>query len=1015
MPQSDTPQIPRCIVGIDLGTTHTVVAYSVLLPSGEPGAVELFRIPQLVGLTEIAPRDLLPSFLYAPLPDEQFVDPWGDAPWLLGEYARDRGREVGGRQIASAKSWLCHPRVDRNAAILPWASDAQGVEKLSPVQACTKLLSHVRRAWDDAQPSLPLHQQQVVLTVPASFDQGARELTLQAAHAAGLSVRLLEEPQAAFYAYLAERGTAELAKLTSQAGSARVLVCDVGGGTTDLTLIEITSRPPPPPKKAPRERRKLAAGAAEDTASVDAAADVGAAELSLKRVAVGNHLLLGGDNFDLALAVSCERKLLPGDDKLDAARFGQLVMACRTAKERLLGPDPPEQVSISVLGRGAALLGSTLQTALRRAEVLELLHAGFLPEAPLGTRPKRGRGGLVAFGLPYEADPAISHHVAWFLTRHSGAQAQGLSSPDGHLSLNTLPSALLLNGGLFRSEAARARLQGLLGGWTGRPITLLAEADPDRAVARGAVVYGLALRGLGPRIGGGSARGYYVGVASDSPGADRGAVRRAICVVPKGANEGEPHRAAAHPLSLLLGQAVRFPLYASDDASVHTAGAMVQVDDARFIRLPPLTSSFEVEDGSRESIRVELVGELSAIGTLELACQELEPSGGQGRRFALAFDLRADTEAELAARPRGPGAPSSLPPSSLPTASMPTPSRRSLLPGDLRFDQAREAIDRVFGKSRSDVKARETKDLVRELEKSLGERKTWTPETNRALFDLLIREHSARRRSADHERVFWLLAGYCLRPGFGYPGDEQRSAKLAKLIPAGLMFHTEPRNWQALWVAWRRVAGGLPQAAQAAIRDLVDPFLAPAEEQLKKPKKLRPTNPVEMLELASSLERLEPERRAQLGRWVLERTWTDRDPRLWEALARIGARNPMYASAHHSVPTRTVERWLDHMQRERWEEVPAAARAAVSLSRVTGDRSRDLSDGAREEVIRRLEKAAKGGMPVSTEQIAEWTRALREFVALDATDQIAFYGEELPVGLQLASAVSSPPPVLEDQ
>lgn len=1005
-----SPEPPRCIVGIDLGTTHTVVAYSVLSESGEPGAVELFRVPQLVGLSQIAARDLLPSFLYAPLDAEQAADPWGDAPWTVGEYARDRGREVGGRQIASAKSWLCHPRVDRNAAILPWASEAEGVQKLSPVDACAKLLSHVRRAWDDAHPALPLHQQQVVLTVPASFDQGARELTLRAARATGISVRLLEEPQAAFYAYLAERGTAELAQLSAETGSARVLVCDVGGGTTDLTLIEVTQRAPPPPKKKAGKRGKSA-----DTPGAD-----GAPELALKRVAVGNHLLLGGDNFDLALAHSCERKLLAGDEKLDSARFGQLVMACRAAKERLLGQDPPEKLPINVLGRGSALLGSAMKTELSRADVLDLLYTGFLPEAPLGTRPRRGRGGLVAFGLPYEADPAISHHMAWFLSRHS----QGLATEaGGEAQLNSLPSALLLNGGLFRSEAARARIQSLLGGWSGRPITLLAEADPDRAVARGAVVYGLALRGLGPRIGGGSARGYYVGVGSH--GESRQAVHRAICVVPKGANEGEPHRAAAHPLNLLLGQTVRFPLYASSDASVHDAGSVVEIDDSRFIRLPPLTSAFDAGDSTQGSIRVELVGELSAIGTLDLACEErldaadtAQPgqSGSRGRRYALAFDLRAEAEpavgaedGEAAASPSQPpdsAPPRSVAPASSAPASMAPATRRSLLPGDPRFDQAREAIDRVFGKSRSDVKARETKDLVRELEKSLGERKTWTPETNRALFDSLVREQGARRRSADHERVFWLLAGYCLRPGFGYPGDEQRCARLAKLIPAGLFFHTEPRNWQGIWVAWRRIAGGLSEDAQTAIRDLVDPFLAPAEEKLKKPKKLKPTNPVEMLELASSLERLDPERRAQLGRWVLERTWTDRDPRLWEALARIGARNPMYASAHHTVPTRTVERWLDHMQRERWEEVPAAARAAVSLSRVTGDRSRDLSEGTREEVIRRLEKAAKGGMPISAEQLAEWTRALREFVALDRADQVAFYGEELPVGLELAEPVS---------
>lgn len=930
-------------MGIDLGTTHTVVAYSMLAEDGAPGPVELFRIPQLIGAGEVSARDLFPSFLYSPLAQEAVADPWGDAPWALGEYARNRGREVTGRQIASAKSWLCHPRVDRSAPILPWASEAEELTKLSPVEASARLLDHVRVAWDRAHPELPLSDQQVVLTVPASFDQGARELTLSAAGAAGLAVRLLEEPQAAFYAYLADRGPKELeALLGSSPEPARILVCDVGGGTTDLTLIEV-------------------------------ARQAGTAELSLERVAVGNHLLLGGDNVDLTLAHLVEKRLadqLQGED-LDAGRFAQLVMACRAAKEQLLGPDAPTEAAVRLLGRGSALLGSTLKATLTRDEVRDVLFDGFLPEAPITARPKRGRGGLVAFGLPYESDPAITHHIAWFLSRHSQSEEV------------RLPSALLFNGGLFRSEAARQRLQDLFRAWARRPVAVLNESDPDRAVARGAVVYGLALRGDGPRIGGGSARGYYIGAASEDP-----SKRRAICVVPKGAKEGEPHRAAAQPLSLLLGQAVRFDLYASDDASVHAPGSLVEIDESRFIRLPPVSNAFEADADKPQEIRVELVGELSAIGTLELACEE--KTEAESRRYELAFDLRVPAEPE--------GSKGSIPPS-----SMPAVSRRSQLPGDPRFEQAREAIERVFGKGRSDVKARETKDLVRELEKVLGERKSWTPETNRALFDALIKDAGARRRSADHERIFWLLAGFCLRPGFGYPGDEQRIQRVAKLIPAGLIFHGESRNWQALWVAWRRLCGGLPEAAQIAIRDLVDPFLAPAEEKLKKPKKLRPTNPVEMLELASSLERLPPQRRADLGRWILERTWTDRDPRLWEALSRIGARNPMYASAHHVVPTRTIERWLDHMTREKWEEVPAAARAAVSLARVTGDRSRDVGESAREAIVQRLEKAAKGGMPLEPEQLAEWTRALREFVPPTAGEQAAFYGEELPVGLRLVT------------
>ena len=937
------------IVGIDLGTTHTVVAHE------REGAVCILPIPQLATPTEIQSRPLFPSCLYAPAEGEHFADPWGDAPWIAGELARRRGGDVPGRLVSSAKSWLCHGGVDRTAAILPWGAHDDDPEatsavhelpRISPVDASALFLRHVKRAYEAAFPGEPLDEQDVVLTVPASFDEVARELTVLAATRAGLRVRLLEEPQAAFYDFLHRAGLEGLEKLLADRDEALVLVCDVGGGTTDLSLIKVARTREP------------------------------ARPYEVTRVAVGQHLLLGGDNMDLALAMLCESRM----QKLDSPRFGQLVAACRAAKERLLSEDAPDDVAVSVLGRGSALVGGALSTRLTRAEVERVVLDGFFPEAPRDARPERAKSALVAFGLPYERDAAITRHLAWFFARH----AEGAH-----------PHALLLNGGVFRGARVAQRLAHAIEAWGGPLLQILEHHEPDLGVARGAVAYGLARRGQGLRIEGGAARGYYVGLDTDDHGK-----RRAICVVPRGAKEGVAHVAAGAPLALVVGTPVRFDLFASQDARVDLPGAIVAIDDdERFSALPPVAVSFDGE-GTRRSprassppsargqqdareVRVALEGELTPIGTLDLACVEVDARSDPPRRFRLAFQLRAS-----ASDPSAPPRPSTPPPSTLSTR---------------RIEQGIEAIERVFGKPRADASAgeRDAKDLVRELERILGERSAWTTNLARTLFDALLLGHRARRRSADHERVFWMLAGFCVRPGFGDPLDAKRTADLASLFAERLAFPESPRGWQQFWIAWRRAAGGLDEAAQTAIRDVIDPFLAPPERGLKRPKKLKPEALGEMLDMAASLERIAPARRSELGGWILERTWTDRDPRLWTALGRLGARVPAYASVHHVVSKLVAERWLDHILREKWDQVPAAAQAAVQLARVTDDRARDVSDRVRSDVEKKL---------VAIGARADWVRAVREMVPVEESERAAFFGEQLPVGLKLLTIDASAAP-----
>jgi hypothetical protein len=443
-----------------------------------------------------------------------------------------------------------------------------------------------------------------------------------------------------------------------------------------------------------------------------------------------------------------------------------------------------------------------------------------------------------------------------------------------------------------------------------------------------------------------------------------------MCVVPRGAKEGDKH-VAPRTLALVVGRPVRFDLYASDEATAR-AGEVVAIDEERFERLPPLAVAFDAGEAQRE-VQVAIEGELTAVGTLDLAC--VETSKDKPRRFRLAFQLRGDGEART-----------SLAPSVAPPPSVGVGARR--------LEHAVDAIDRVFGKPRPDASPREVKDLVRDLEKLLGDRTGWTKDMARALFDALWPLHRARRRSADHERAFWLLAGFCVRPGFGDPLDATRVAHLASLFDEKLAFPDAPRGWQQFFIAWRRAAGGLDEAMQTRLRDAFDPFLAPPEAGLKKPKKLKPAAPEEMLEMASSLERIDPARKSALGGWVLERTWTERDPRLWAALGRLGARVPAYASVHQCVSPIVAERWLDHLLREKWDAVPTAAQAAVQLARMTGDRARDVSERVRREVEKRLQQASARD---------EWVRAVREVVSVEDEERAAFFGESLPVGLRLVT------------
>lgn len=922
---------PRAVLGIDLGTSHTSLAFAPCLPGA---TVTALPIRQWVAGRRRDEHVLLPSVAYAPLPGELGEAGSGEG-WVIGHWARSRTAETIGRGIISAKSWLCHPGVDRLGKILPWGPSAlPDVEKLSPVEVSRRILAQATAALAEQHPELDRSELCVVLTVPASFDQTARQLTVMAAAQAGLDVRLLEEPQAAFYEYLAEHRP-ELEALVAARGEVRVLVCDVGGGTTDLSLIDVRC-------------------------------DAG--ELRLQRSAVGRHLLLGGDNMDLAVARLAEAAL--GGEPLDAGRLGQLRTAARAAKEALLARDAPPTFPLRLLSAGAQLFDNAVAVDLARDEVRSLVLDGFFPITASDDLPDARRSGFTTLGLPYERDPAITRHLAQFLARHAGGE---------------WPDAVLTNGGVMRSDLVRQRLLDCLRGWGAHDAVLLSAHQPDLAVCRGAVRYGLTLSGHGALIEGGTAQGYYVAIEGDGKGG-----RPALCVLPRGAREGERHVLEGRRFELLLGRPSRFELYAHD-AALHAPGARVELD-AEYQALPPLTTVPRIAGMPSDApVRVQLEGELSAVGTVELDCTLVE--GGStslgedasraadgARRFRLAFELGA-RESRAASDPAPP--------------SRARPPRESVVPGGVdaqRWALVEEALLRVFGKGRKDVSAREVKDLLRALEQKLGARKEWHLELCRKIADLLIDNLKARTRSDDHERVFWMLAGFCTRPGFGHARDAERSAALWSVFDAGITHKDAERAWQQFWIAWRRIAGGLSEAQQLHLRDAVDPALAPPELKLKKPKGLRLSAHDELLDLASHLERLPAARRAELGRWLLDRTWSDRDPRLWTYIGRIGARVPGYASAHYVVAPSVVERWIEQLLRERWSEVSSAAPSAFAMSRVCGDETRDITPPLRAEVARALERA---GAPEG------WRRAVLEFVPFSDLEREALFGDDLPIGLRL--------------
>jgi molecular chaperone DnaK (HSP70) len=932
----------RYLVGIDLGTTNSALAFLDLARPPRPdGRVDIrpFAVPQLVAPGEVKERPLLPSFLYLPgqhdLPAGATALPWDPArPFAVGEFARNHGSKVPGRLVTSAKSWLAHPGVDRSAPLLPWSAPPD-VPRLSPVEASTRYLRHFVESWNfvmaKSDPECRLERQPVVLTVPASFDDVARTLTMEAATKAGLeNVVLLEEPQAAFYCWLATHPPRELTQL--KPGS-RCLVVDVGGGTTDFSLIE----------------------AVEEKG-----------ELGFVRQAVGDHLLLGGDNMDLALAKFIETKL-PQAGRLDATQYALLTQACRQAKEALLSPNPPAQQTVTVVGRGRAVIGGTLHAPLTPADVRQVILDGFFPAVGVTDLPsKAARAGLHEMGLPYVSDAAITRHLAAFLHAQHAAPAE-VNAPD----------AILFNGGVFTPQPLRDRLLEVMGGWYGpawRPL-VLTNPSLDLAVAWGAAFFGWLRHTGGKRIGGGIPRSYYVAVEAQDAASNEAAV---VCVVPQHLEEGQEITLSKPELELALGQPVVFPLYTSTVRGGDHAGDVLRLSKEQLLTLPPLQTV--LRGGKRagtKRVPVTLAAKLSAIGTMELYCVAKEGSN----RWKLEFNIR---ELVKEAPPRDDVEDEQAGVTEVWLES--------------QVEQAGAAIRRCYQGGEPPVSPQELPRVLEGvLEASRGE---WPTGLCRRLWDFLAEVADQRRTSPAHLTRWYNLVGHCLRPGFGDPLDRHRIEQLWKMLAApprapGAPVSRVAEGGADYWILWRRVSGGLNGALQQSLFDRMRPVLLPVKgKQVVKP---NANELAEMWRAAASFERLQVSFKESLGAALLKPVQKSPGPpyAFW-ALTRLGARalvyGPLNAVVHHQV----VERWLDAIlgfTPGNESERLAWAFCLAQLARRTGQRALDVDDGHRERVLTALR-----GQSVP----AHWVKMVEEVSELEREEQGQMLGDALPIGLRLA-------------
>jgi molecular chaperone DnaK (HSP70) len=883
-------------IGIDLGTTNSALAYIDEREAEDRDfpPVHVFETPQLVAAGRVEPRRTLPSFLFL-----EEGEP-------VGAYARDQGALVPTRLVHSAKSWLSNPDVDRTAKILPWDSPETG-RVLSPVEVSARYLAKFREEWDRAQ-GAPLAEQDIVLTVPASFDEEARELTVMAAKEAGIErLTLLEEPAAAFYSWIANNLAQSRKKLFD---GQVVLVCDVGGGTSDFSLIRVTRQ-----------------------------GDL----VNFTRTAVGQHLLLGGDNLDLTLAWLVETKL---NAQLTIRQRSGLRRQCSAAKEKMLNDPHLKSVEITVLGAGSSLIGKSLKTEILRAEALELALDGFLPFTERGEAPKDEKRSLFReLGLPYVSDAAITRHLNAFL------------EPTGEI-----PDAILFNGGFFIPELLRERVADAVGRWYGRRPEILENSDLDLAVARGAAYYSyVRSTGSGVLVRGGLPRTYYIGL-----GEAREGKFPAVCMVERGAEEGASMEVDNGALQLVANRPVSFRLYSSLTRTEDKLGDVLEFEagDTSLHTHAPLHAVIRFGKKAEERlIPVKLGARLTELGTLETWCE----SKISENRWRLQFALRKQA------------------------AQQPVERKAAAVVSEEAFKSSLALIEAVFSPgAKSPVPPEE---LPSKLEQSMGlGRNSWPVAAIRQMADAFLTVADGRRKSPAYEARWLNLCGFCLRPGFGYPGDDFRIEQTRKIYAAGLTYANQTQCEIDWWIFWGRVAGGLNRNQQTDCYQRLAASLLPRGNQ--KPQRINSALLREMWRTASSLELLPVGTKTELGEALIKRVKSGdyKESELW-CLARLGARKLFYGPINLVVAPATAARWAEALLK-----ASNAGDALASIGRRTDDPTRDLPAPARDAIRVKLQAA-----PHAARLVAIFDGEAEDEGALGR-----IFGEELPSGLVLAQGEKEP-------
>lgn len=910
----------RFLIGIDLGTTQCALSYLDL--RAKKREIKSFQISQFVEKGQVAGCPTLPSLMFIPGDPTAFgAPPWNETPGpVVGTLARELGAETPARLIHSAKSWLCHPRIDRLTPILPWQSDAVR-KKLSPVEASAAYLRHLADVWNHAMaaddPDLSLEKQQIIVTVPASFDPVARNLTLEAISRSGLPVKtLLEEPQAAFYDFLARHPKTLERELR---GVKTALVIDIGGGTTDFSLIGVEW-----PERSD--------------------------EPNFSRLAVGPHLLIGGDNLDLAVAKAVEAKFHHKGRKLVAKQWLSVLEQSRSVKERALGEsdEAGEKARFTVSGAGSRVVAQSFSQEIPLSELREMLVDGYFPIVAADERPAEDAGiGLSEAGLPYSRDPAVTRHLAAFLAEHG-----------------TMPDAVLFNGGTLLSPMLRGRIVDVLTEWRGgEPPKELNNPHPMLAVASGAVYYSMVGLGLGHRIKAGSPVSIYLGIGTGKTGrGERHVPEQVLCLLPKGSEVERPVTIGGKTFGVDVGQDVAFYAYFTPSAPRgESLGDLMKYSARRLTPLPPLRWKADRPDSRETGVKqVELEVALRETGRLQVLCRGC---GDDAFRRELVFDMTPEEEVETDA------------------AAAKGLTKRQL-------GQVKKLFDTLFS-SASDRPA--FNQLFKLLEEMLETRREdWNLPVLRALFDLVVDDD--RFQTGDDARMAWLrIVGYALRPGFGAPGDEARVERLMK------MRENPPASkntglWSEWWIMWKRIAPGLSAECQTELAGILGTVLFPAKKTGKGERIADQHERNQIWRLLAHCERIPVDEKCRIGTWILRAPGSyGRDQIALYTLGRLGARVMSYAPPTALVPVEVVSGWADQLLLR--GPSPAGSSyadwALREFGRKTGDRLIQMDDALRKRIIERLKTA---------DRKKSFLQPLLEVQILQADDLAEFCGERLPSG-----------------